>query len=156
MYQLPSISNDLSKGQIKIIAESVINELGESGRVLEAAETLTKMETLCKEIRGNREFIDFVRDEIEKHGKELVTANGVKLELAEVGTKYDYSQCNDDVLSELEFQLTIIEAKIKERQTFLKTIPARGMEIIKDGGEVALIFPPTKSSTSSYKTTIKK
>lgn len=156
MYQLPSISNDLSKGQIKIIAESVINELGESGRILEAAETLTKMETLCKEIRGNREFIDFVRDEIEKHGKEFVTANGVKLELAEVGTKYDYSQCNDDVLSELEFQLTIMEAKIKERQTFLKTLPARGMEIIKDGGEVALIFPPSKSSTSSYKTTIKK
>jgi hypothetical protein len=156
MYQLPSISNDLSKGQIKIIAESVINELGESGRVLEAAETLTKMETLCKEIRGNREFIDFVRDEIEKYGKELVTVNGVKLELAEVGTKYDYSQCNDDVLSELEFQLTIMEAKIKERQNFLKTLPARGMEIIKDGGEVASIFPPTKSSTSSYKTTIKK
>jgi hypothetical protein len=156
MYQLPSISNDLTKGQIRIIAESVVNELCDSGRVLEAAETLTKMETLCKEIRGNREFIDFVRDEIEKHGKELTTANGVKLELAEVGTKYDYSQCNDDVLSELEFQLTIIEAKIKERQNFLKTLPVRGMEIIKDGGEVALIFPPSKSSTSSYKTTIKK
>lgn len=156
MYQLPAISNDLTKGQIKIIAEAVINELCESGRVLEAAETLTKMEVLCKEIRGNREFVNFVRDEIEKYGKEFTTNNGVKLELCESGTKYDYSQCNDDTLCELEFQLSILESKIKERQSFLKTLPLSGMEIIKDGGEVVRIFPPSKQSTSTYKTTLNK
>jgi len=156
MYQLPAVSNDLTKSQIKIIAEAVIHDLGENGRMIEAAETLSKMEFLIKEIKASKNFVDYVRDEVSKYGKELTTSTGVKIELAEVGTKYDYSQCNDEVLSELEFQLTIAEARVKERRDFLKTLPLSGIDVLLDGGEVTRIFPPSKSSTSSFKTTLNK
>lgn len=156
MYQLPQVSNDLTKSQIKIIAETTINSILETGNVIEVADTFSKVELFIKEIKSSPEYIDFLRDEISKHGKMVTTSSGTRLELAEVGTKYDYSMCGDPILKELMDKLAEIETAVKERQTMLKTIPASGMEILSNDGELCKVYPPSKSSTSSVKATIAK
>jgi hypothetical protein len=147
MY-LPSITSNQTKTDLNIISEAFINELSEKGNTIPAVEIISKMEYLIKQIKASNEFIDLVRTEVEKYGKGLTTLTGVKIELAEVGTKYDFTQCNDDILCELEYQLSIYESKIKERKEFLKTISKEGIDVIAEGGEVKRIFPPSKSSTS--------
>lgn len=154
---LPSITSDLTKSQLKEISQQFIEAISENGRVIETAELIAKMEAFIKEVRSSKDFIDMVRDEVTKEGsKTKVTVTGVKIELAETGVKYDFSQCNDYDLNCLLEESELLEAKIKERKEFLKTIPTSGMDVVTNFGEVLRIYPPSKSSTSNFKTTISK
>lgn len=156
MYQLPIVTNEVTKTQIKIIAQETICNLMETGNVIDMADAFAKVEMLIKEIKSCPAYIDYLREEVSKFGKSHTTSSGTKMELAEVGTKYDYQTCGDLELVNLNAQLLTIENAIKERQTFLKILPVSGIEIILDGGEVAKIYPPIKTSTSSVKCTIAK
>lgn len=155
MYELPAVNNQLTKSQLKIIAEDSVERLTESGKLIESVETFSKIDWLIKEIKSNPDYIEALRDEVTKHGKQVVTLYGTKIELAEVGTKYDYSNCGDSEYNQLIQQMEALESAIKERQTWLKSIPASGVDILI-GDEVCRIYPPSKSSTSSIKTTIAK
>jgi hypothetical protein len=152
---LPVLTSGLTKTQIKVIAQSSVNELMSNGRILEAAEALTVMENFIKEVRSSKEFTEYVREEVGKNGKDITNPSGAKIELAETGTKYDYSGCNDSALIEVESNLVEIESLISDRKAWLKTIPAEGMEVVI-GDEIVRVYPPTKTSTSSYKITLSK
>jgi len=153
MYNLPVINNELNKGQLSVIASITANEM-QNSNILDAIDVMSKMEFLIKEIKSNKEFIESARNEVEKWGKEYKSSTGTKIELAEVGTKYDYINCNDVQLNKLLTDQEFIEFQIKERQTFLKSLPTEGLETITSEGEVIKLFPPTKTSTSSIKTTL--
>lgn len=156
MYQLPTITNGISKSQIKIMADMSLQEIFENGKIIEAAEALTVMENFIKELRSNKQFTDYVRDEISKNGKDYET-NSAKLELAEAGIKYDYSQCNDEIHKKLSEQIESFKGLLKDRETFLKTVPESGLSVFNEQtGELTTIYPPSKSSTSTYKITLKK
>jgi hypothetical protein len=87
----------------------------------------------------------------------MTTSTGTKLELAEVGTKYDFSQCNDSYLVRLESELVILEEKIKNRKDMLKTLSPEGIIVFdEETGEGDTVYPPSKTSKSSVKTTIIK
>lgn len=152
---LPVLTSGLTKTQIKVIAQSSVNELMSNGRILEAAEALTVMENFIKEVRSSKDFTEYVREEVSKNGKDITNPSGAKIELAETGTKYDYSGCNDSALIEVESNLVEIESLISDRKAWLKTIPAEGMEVVI-GDEIVRVYPPTKTSTSSYKITLSK
>jgi hypothetical protein len=152
---LPVLTTGLTKTQIKVIAQSSVNELMNNGRILEAAEALTVMENFIKEVRSSKDFTEYVREEVGKNGKDITNPSGAKIELAETGTKYDYSGCNDSALIEVESNLVEIETLISDRKAWLKTIPAEGMEVVI-GDEIVRVYPPTKTSTSSYKITLSK
>jgi len=152
---LPVLTSGLTKTQIKVIAQSSVNELMNNGRILEAAEALTVMENFIKEVRSSKDFTEYVREEVGKNGKDITNPSGAKIELAETGTKYDYSGCNDSALIEVESKLVEIETLISDRKAWLKTIPAEGMEVVI-GDEIVRVYPPTKTSTSSYKITLSK
>ena len=153
MFNLPTISTELNKGQLSVIAAITSNEMI-NGNVLEAVDVMAKMEFLIKEIKSNIEFIESARSEVSKWGKEYKSSTGTKVELAEVGTKYFYSQCNDVILNRLLMNQECIEFDIKERQNFLKSLPSEGLDTITTDGEVVTLYPPTKTSTSSIKTTL--
>ena len=151
---LPQLSSGLTKTQIKVIAQSSVNELMNNGRILEAAEALTVMENFIKEVRSSKDFTEYVREEVSKNGKDITNPSGAKIELSEKGI-YDYSGCNDSALIEVESNLVEIEKLISDRKAWLKTIPAKGMEVVI-GDEIVRVYPPTKTSTSSYKITLSK
>lgn len=153
---LPVINHQLNKQQIKEMSVELVNNISENGNVIEAVESMARMELLIKEIKANKDFSEYALSEIAKFGKLHTTASGTKIELAEVGTKYHFELCNDEMLKDLENQLSSIENLIKERKDFLKTLSSEGMDIVTTGGELIRIYPPYKTSTSSYKTTISK
>jgi hypothetical protein len=156
MYQLPTLTNGISKSQLKIMADMSLKEIFDNGRAIEAAEALSVMENFIKELRANKQFSDYVRDEIAKNGKQIETQSA-KLELAETGIKYDYDNCNDDIYNKLSEQIESFKGLLKDRETFLKTVPLSGLSIINEQtGEVITIYPPSKQSTSTYKITLKK
>ena len=156
MYQLPTLTNGISKSQLKIMADMSLKEIFDNGRAIEAAEALSVMENFIKELRSNKQFSDYVRDEIAKNGKQIET-NSAKLELAETAIKYNFDNCGDALYQQLEQQLQSIEADLKDRKEFLKTVPVTGLPILNEQtGELTTIYPPSKSSTSTYKITLKK
>ena len=156
MYQLPTLTNGISKSQLKIMADMSLKEIFDNGRAIEAAEALSVMENFIKELRANKQFSDYVRDEIAKNGKQIET-NSAKIELAETGVKYSFDNCSDVIYEQLSQQLESIEQQLKDRKEFLKTVPLSGLSIINEQtGEVSTIYPPSKSSTSTYKITLKK
>jgi septation ring formation regulator EzrA len=153
---LSVINHQLNKQQIKQMATELVGNLSENGNIIEAIEILARMELLIKEIKSNNDFTEYALSEIGKYGKLHTTSSGTKIELAEVGTKYHFELCNDDILKDLESQLESIEKQIKDRKDFLKTLPGEGFDIVTTGGELVRIYPPYKTSTSSFKTTISK
>jgi hypothetical protein len=156
-YSLPVISAGYTKTQLKIAADSVVNDIIENGNALPAAEALSAMEAFVKEVKGNKQYIDFVRDEIAKHGKSANTGSGTKIELAEVGTKYDFSKCEDPKIIELENKINYLDSELADRKDFLKTVPLSGLLVTDENtGETYKVYPPSKTSTSSYKVTIAK
>jgi hypothetical protein len=156
-YSLPVISAGYTKTQLKIAADNVVNDIIENSNALPAAEALSAMENFVKEVKGNKQYIDFVREEIQKHGKAATTASGSKLELAEVGTKYDFSKCEDPKLLELIRKIDALDVELDNRKDFLKTVPLSGLLVTDEStGETYKVYPPSKTSTSSYKVTIAK
>jgi hypothetical protein len=110
---LPEINEQISKANIQYLATKVVDNVCLTGNIIQLAENLAKMDLLIKEIKDNDNYKDYILNEVSKYGKSHVTASGTKLEIAEVGTKYDYSLTNDLELKELEEQKAIIDFKIK-------------------------------------------
>ena len=92
-------------------------------------------------------------DEAEKNGKKF-TLHNAEFSLKEVGTKYNYEQCNDEVILNLHSQQKALDASVKDREKYLINIPLEGVEIRVDD-ELIRIFPPAKSSTTSVSVTLK-
>lgn len=133
--------------------------------MFEYLEVLKFFENVNKQVRGDsqaripedKEFIQAVRDELSKYEKgKHTTTRGVKFEMAETGTAFDYSNCNDHQLKLLEIELASKKDEVEKRKEFLKSLPIEGLEILTDGGEVAKLYPPVKSSKSSFKITLAK
>lgn len=81
---------------------------------------------------------------------------GATFTKTEVGTKYDYSQCNDSKLAELEKAAKDAADALKKRQEFLKTVPVEGLAVTDtDTGETYTVYPPAKSSTSTVSVSFK-
>lgn len=158
----------LSKSNVRDFHNKVKARIKETGYgLMEYLEVLKFFEKLKEVISGNsqaksqeerdgdKEIKDMVREEVAKWNGKYTSPRGVKFENAEVGTKYNYSQCGDPVLSRLEADAKAAAEKLEERREFLKKLPTSGIEI-RDDDELVKIYPPSKSSTSSYKITLPK
>lgn len=159
----------LSKQNAATFHQQAKERIKDHGGAFEYVETIKFFAALDKQINGDKaakieedkEFIDLLRDEIQRQGNggdkaEFKTARGVKFTLAEVGTSYNFSQCNDYELIELEVAANEAADAVKKRREFLKTIPQSGLDIITKDGEGVKIYPPSKSSKSSFKVSLPK
>ena len=160
--QLPLIS----RTNAKIFHDQVKQRIKDTGDGLfEYIEFVKFVEKISEVISGNSqaklpadsELREMIRTEVAKYGKEgFTTKRGAKFQLAEVGYKFDWEACGDPVHDQMMSELSMLKDRISAREDFLKTVPAEGVDIIFDGGEVCKIFPPVKTSTSSYKVTLPK
>jgi hypothetical protein len=111
-------------------------------------------EDIIKQVTGNDEYKSILLDESEKNGKSFEFHNA-KFERKEVGVKYDYSQTNDPVITDLLKQQNELDAKVKERQKFLQTVSLSVLNILTEDGEAVTVYPPSKQSTTSIAVTLK-
>lgn len=140
--------------QIDVFSDQLIESVRQ-GEVnpLEVLVTLKAFEKMSdrvlKEIRDN-----FVT-ESEKHPERIFEFAGNKIEKAEVGTKYNYSICGDPVYNQRLKISQQAQEQLKEREDFLKTLKEPITLVDEGTGEIATIIPPSKTSTTSLKVTIR-
>lgn len=114
------------------------------------------MEDIIKLLNSNTIYKESVLSAAQAYNQKSFEFNNAKVEIKEVGVKYDYSKVNDPVLVELYTKQSEIDAQIKARETLLKTLPEKGMVITEeDTGETFTAYPPAKSSTTSVVVTLK-
>lgn len=140
-----------TKAEIADFSQRLITSI-ENGEIepLKIHVQLKAIEKVIDTVNKSDSYKQSIRTASEMHGKSF-NAYGAKVELAEVGTKYDYSGCNHLEYTDLCNEITLLEAKKKEYETLLKAIKQpTGMVVY---GEAVEVNPPVKSSTSSIKVT---
>jgi len=95
---------------------------------------------------------ELARVEAEKYGKSF-EFKGAKIELAEVGVKYDYSKCGHVDYDYLIDQIDKLNERKKNIEAMLKTIK-EPTNMVSEFGEAMTVYGPTKTSTSSIKVTV--
>ncbi|HEV3223895.1 MAG TPA: hypothetical protein VGZ90_13495 [Puia sp.] len=91
----------------------------------------------------------------EKYGKKFTLHNS-EFQIKEAGVKYDYSKCGDDRLTKLMADYKELGDVIKKQQEFLKTVDQSGIGVLDpETGELATLYPPSKSSTTIVQVTVK-
>ena len=63
------------------------------------------------DIKDNSKYKELIRSEAEKYGTNFFDFHNAKIELAEVGTKYDFSSTNDFELFDMEKQFEELKTK---------------------------------------------
>lgn len=139
---------ETTKAQRQDFVQSVVNNLLEGNAdPLKVHLQVKCMEDIIKQLTSSKEYKEICITEAFKFGKTFEHHNA-KFEIKEMGVKYDYSNCGDPVMNELQEKKGNIDLEIKYRETLLKGLPFEGMEIIVDD-EVVRIYPPTKTSTTT-------
>lgn len=114
------------------------------------------MESIIKLLNENTIYKQSILEAAEKHGQKSFEYMNSKVEIRETGVKYDFEKCNDKEWEFLDSHSKAIDNDLKEREKFLKTVSAKGLEIVdKFTGELVTIYPPSKSSTTSVAITLK-
>jgi hypothetical protein len=114
------------------------------------------MEDIIKGLNTNTIYKKHILDSAEKYGQKTFEFQNSKMEIKEVGVKYDFSKCEDVGLNAMYSVLEKLEEDIKKRETLLKSVPQKGMTITdEETGETYTVYPPAKSSTTSIAVTLK-
>lgn len=141
-----------TKEQITIFANQIIDSV-ESGKE-NALKIHTQIIALEKALAAVKEAIrESVLSEAEKHNQKSFSFNGFKVEIKNLGVKYDFSQCNDPVMNLLISSIEEYKEQQKERSEFLKAIKNKETIVDTDTGEVITIYPPVKTSTTGIAVT---
>ena len=104
-----------------------------------------KMADHAKVLRG------IVVDAAAKIGKTF-THHNAKFDLKEVGTKYDYTVCDDVEWNNMNAEMLVLKEKMTTREKFLQQVPEGG---IADPNNGNLIYRAAKSSTTTVQVTLK-
>ena len=110
-----------------------------------------------KLIEGVKKKVDEAAlTEAEKYTEKTFMYKGAQIERVDnLGTKYDYSNCNHPDYDTLLTEIEGLEKKKKEIEEFLKGIKG-SLTVVDEGtGEVRTMYPPIKKSSSGIKITIK-
>ena len=110
-------------------------------------------EALKKAIDDDRTK-DAVITEVEKYGKRT-SWNGCDIALKEVGVSYDFNSCNDPEYIRLIKAKADIDAQIKQRESYLKSIPEGTTILDEETGEVYNIHPAIRMARQGFTITFK-
>jgi hypothetical protein len=113
------------------------------------------IEEVVKQLTSMPAYKAIVLEDAEKHGKSFQYHNA-KVDIRDVGVKYDYSGCGSSALAELYEKVDAINDAIKEHEAYLKPLPISGIQVLNPStGEVETHYPPAKTSTTSVAVTLK-
>lgn len=160
MNELPSTAMGVlelfstSRTGIDVFSDQVIQAV-QAGEVnpLKIRIWVKTMEEIIDRIK--KETNEHQLKEAEKYPEKSFEYAGAKIEKSELGTKYDYTVCNDPVYTQLQKIVEEANRQVKERETFLKSLKEPLVTVDEGSGEVARILPPLKKSTTGLKVSIK-
>jgi hypothetical protein len=164
-YKTPNITKKEATTAAAKIYSAIMDEGASAVQVAEMFKFVEETQKQLKDItddNGKNSFTDIVREEIQRNsdnGKSFTTRYGNKFELMEAASKTDCSACGDPIWNDLNEQLEYYKTAIKERETFLKSLKSGiKIDIINprtgEFFESVEIFPPIKTTTSTYKQTM--
>lgn len=114
------------------------------------------MEDIIKLLNDNTIYKKSILEAAQSYGEKSFTFQNAKVEIKEVGVKYDFSKTGDTVWEMLDASLLSAKNSVKQREDFLKTVPSKGIQVLDElTGEMITIYPPSKSSTTSIAVTLK-
>lgn len=155
MSDIILLANPTSVAEMVANAKSVVL----SGDIdpLTAYINIQKMAKAIDEYGKDKDIRRVTLNALELYGQKTVTKGDAKLEISEVGTKYDYAATNDQKIAELYAMKKALDAEIKEREAYLKALPSSGVQVVDgESGEVNTLYPPVKTSTTWIRTTFAK
>lgn len=145
-----------TKAQVKTFAELIrMGVINGDLNALEVMSRIKAVESTAKEILAQKEIQEEARKEAEKYGERSFERGNFTIQLAENGTTYDYSVCNDATYNRLKEEADRINKALKERCEFLKMVTQPMTFVDDETGEISQVKPPLKSSTSGLKFTMK-
>lgn len=102
---------------------------------------------------------DAIKDEVvreaEKHNAKSFDYNGCKIEIKELGAKYDYSKCGDIQWERFDSEANTSIERRKDREKFLKNIQGHETIVDESTGEIVKVYPPIKTSATGVTVTLK-
>jgi polyhydroxyalkanoate synthesis regulator phasin len=145
-----------NKEERKTFIEQVVNSVYEGEvKAIDTHLQIKAMEEIIEAVKSDQRYKDRVLSEAQNSGSKFEYQNA-KFDIREVGTKYDFSNCNDAKHVELTAKLNALKEEVKQRENYLKNVPIEGIEILdSDTAELVRIYPPSKSSTTSVIVTMK-
>jgi hypothetical protein len=148
--------NHTTKEERTQVVREIFDELL-NGRInpMELHIRMKCLEEVVKQLTSMPAYKAIVLDDAEKHGKSFQYHNA-KVDIREVGVKYDYTGCGNSKLNELYEKQKAIKDAIDELEAYLKPLPKSGIQVLNPStGEVETHYPPAKTSTTSVAVTLK-
>lgn len=143
---------ETDKKQREAFARNIINEIKEGNAdPLKVHMQVKSAEHLLEAVKDNDEYKELLLEAAQKHGKSFTMYNS-DFQVKEAGTKWDYIECEDEVINGLYDELEELKARIKEREKFLQTIPESG---IADPVTGSMIYRANKTSTTTVQVNLK-
>ena len=138
-----------NKESIQEITNSFINPIANGDVQIEKG--ILILRAIKKAIEDAEEKLyDDVVDAISKYGKDGASINGAKINIKEVGVKYDFENCKDDIWNDLSEQIKVLSEQRKEREAFLKTLTKAFTYVDDSTGEIITIYPAIRKSTTGF------
>jgi hypothetical protein len=147
--QLQSLNKEAIISQSLLVRDSINDGYLDALEVLISAK---KMQELGKQLEEISRPIAEDKTRLQKG--EVYKTQSVEIIEKTIGSKTDYSNCNDEVWEKLQQDLSDLKEAIKQRETFLNALTTQ-TTIVTNDGEIVTINPPIKSGRLGLSLTIK-
>lgn len=155
MKELQLLNWQPNKSEIERVATEMVQGITDGNLQTEKALLTIRAIRVAMESAEDK-IKDQVIDELYKRGKEGFDMYGAKVNLKELGVKYDFNNCLDSEWKNLDAEIKRLTDLRKERESFLKSL-TKTMTIVDEvTGEVMQVHPPIRQSTTSYTITFAK
>jgi hypothetical protein len=144
---------DMSDKDISTTATNTAQGAVDEGNGLNMLSLANKALKYFETIKGILSKHDSVLNELRREDNDKVILNKVHLSIAEYGTVWDFSAT--PWIAQQESDLKTWKERIDEIKEMAKKTPTKREHIIVETGELIIIMPAGKSSTTSIKCSIK-
>lgn len=140
---------DIAQRIIESVKEGEQSALEIAGKIKFITDSLEQVSAEIKPL---------VIEEAQKYDKNeaLTVLGGYSVEVKEMGTKYDFSQCGHPRLNEIEQEIKRLSEEKKAIEATLKTLKSSMTLTNEETGEIFTVYPPQKRSTTTPVFTLKK
>ena len=147
--QLQSLNKEAILSQSLLIRDNINDGYLDALEVLISAK---KMQELGKQLEEVSRPIAEDKTRLQKG--EVYKTQSVEVVEKTIGSRTDYSNCNDEVWEKLQQDLSDLKEAIKQREAFLNALTTQ-TTIITNDGEIVTLNPPIKSGRIGLSLTIK-